>query len=636
MKANTIFAIILITISFSCQRHSLLRETLTEAGSNSAELQSVIDSYDGNIKDVAEYTVGAIWGHRGRTGPGIDSLENLYRELPGAYVWLFDPSQLIRGKRFAAMPLSESKDSEVLTADYLKNNIDDACWLWENRLWNQDLPREIFCEMILPYRIADEPLTEWRSSYREWLREIEDTVARCASSVIAARIIASHIGSAHYNDQLSTPHRSALSLLNTPIGYCREDCDRTVYAMRAMGIPVSIDLILVSPENGASHSWTVVWDNIDRMTRMFDNGAYLPTRDSIHYDHRRKGKIYRQTFAPDFDRIRRFRSAKNPPAALLNPWLKDVTAEYFGHNKATVEILPDKAVLIKNDAVYLGVFAGRRFQPIDIAELNGYNAVFTDIEPNLIYAPITADGIVCGYPFLLDDSNQVRYLKGDNQIMDHVRLTRKFPLRFLHRERLASIVGLQVQSGPTAYGPWQEIETIRSSPDHSYRRIKINKPLQHRYIRLFKPSGTNALVDRILACRDTLGTDTLPLSVIGDADRYNRLLKTGYTAALEPGAADCIVHIDSEEPVTSLFILPPNDDNFVVPSQKYELLYFAGSEGWKSLGRKVSTGFSIEFEAPHGALLWLRNLTKGKEEQIFVYRDSCQLFNIDLHDFKHY
>lgn len=634
MKANTIFTIILTIISFSCQRQSLLRETLTEAGSNSSELQSVIDSFDGDMKEVAEYTVGAIWGHRGRTGPGIDSLENLYRELPGAYSWWFDPSQLIRGKRYAAMPLSESKDSEVLTADYLKHNIYDAYRLLNTRPWNQDLPREIFCEMILPYRIGDEPLTEWRPPYREWLRDIEDKVAGCASSVDAARIIASHIGSCHYNDQLSTPHRSALNLLNTPIGYCREDCDRTVYAMRAMGVPVTIDMMLVSPENGASHSWTVVWDNIDRMMRMFDNGVYLPTRDSVHYDHRRKGKIYRQTFAPDFGRIKRYQSADNPPAVLLNPWLKDVTSEYFGHNKVTVEIWP-KAGLVEYDAIYLGVFAGQRFQPIDIAEQNGTNAVFTDIEPNLIYAPITADGTVCGYPFLLDGTCHVHYLKGNEQNIDHVRLTRKFPLRFLHRERLASIVGMHVQSGPTAYGPWHDIEIIRSSPDHSYRRITMNGSLQHRYIRLFKPSGTNALVDQILACRDTLGLNTLPLSVTGDAS-YNRLLKAGYTVALEPGAEDCIVHVDSEDPITSLFILPSNDDNFVVPAQEYELLYFAGPKGWESLGRKISTGFSIEFDAPHGALLWLRNLTKGKEEQIFIYKDSCQLFNIDLHDFSYH
>lgn len=139
-----------------------------------------------------------------------------------------------------------------------------------------------------------------------------------------------------------------------------------------------------------------------------------------------------------------------------------------------------------------------------------------------------------------------------------------------------------------------------------------------------------ALIDQIIACRDTLGLDLLPLSVIGHPNRFERILKANSAVTVFPGVEDYIVHINTNEPISSLFILPSNDDNFVVPAQEYELRYFAGREGWKTLKRKVSEGFSIEFEAPHGALMWLRNLSKGKEEQVFIYRDSRQLFNIDL------
>lgn len=629
MKIKTIGTIFLTAILLGCQKRDVLQDTLREAAGNSAELQSVIDSYSGEKKEIAEYTVMAVWGHRSRTSPGIDSVESLYRELPGAFVWQLDSQQLVKGLQYTSMLIVESKDAKELTAEYLKSNIDEAYTLWRSRRWNQNLPKDLFYEMILPYRIGDEPLTEWRSSYRSWLSELEDTISKCANSVDAAHIIASYIGVCPYNDQLQTPHRTALNLLNTPIGYCREDCDRTVYAMRAMGVPVAIDMMLVSPENGAAHSWVVVWDNADMINRMFDNGRYLPTRDSTHYDQRRKGKIYRQTFAPDFDRLKRYKSVKNVPKALLNPWLKDVTSEYFGHNKAVVEVWPE-VVGEKEKSVYLGVFARQHFQPIDIANLYGNNAVFTDIEPNLIYAPIKADGKVCGYPFLLDENGKVRYVIGDESRMDTVKLTRKFPLRFIHRERMASVIGLHVQSGPTASGPWQDIEIIKTSPEHSYRRIAIERLPHGPYLRLFKPTGVTALIDQIIACRDTLGLDLLPLSVIGHPNRFERILKANYTVTVFPGVEDCIVHINTNEPISSLFILPSNDDNFVVPAQEYELRYFAGREGWKTLKRKVSEGFSIEFEAPHGALMWLRNLSKGKEEQVFIYRDSRQLFNIDL------
>ena len=41
-------------------------------------------------------------------------------------------------------------------------------------------------------------------------------------------------------------------------------------------------------------------------------------------------------------------------------------------------------------------------------------------------------------------------------------------------------------------------------------------------------------------------------------------------------------------------------------------------------------GKTVDFEAPHGALLWLRDRTKGREEQVFFWRDGRQWFTADL------
>ena len=618
--------------------NNVIEQTLIQAGDNAGELQAVLDRYDDGRRELAQYAVAATWGRVARTGAGMDSVEALYRELPGIYKWQFDSAQLARGRRYAAMPLSVTKDAATVTADYLADNIDDAWRLWNGRQWNRELPQDLMCEMLLPYRVGDEPQTRWRKPYREWLAELEDTLARCGNSVEAARIIVDRMGLCHYNDRLSTPHRSALDLLEAPIGYCREDCDRVLYAMRSMGVPVAVDKMLLSPDNGGAHQWNVVWDNMDRRMRMFDNENYPPTRDSLYYDRRRKGKIYRSTFAPDLDRLARYRKAVGVPSMLLNPWLKDVTAEYFGHNRAEVAIWPG-AKASEENAVYLGVFAGQRFQPVDIASLKGDRAVFTDMEPNLIYAPVMADGKICGYPFMLRHDGSLHSFVPDKGSYEKVTLTRKFTPGYHQKSRFSSVVGVHVQSAPTARGPWTDLDVIDTPPAHSYRRINPDNPLTGRYLRVYVDTVCKgkygAEISMLLACRDTLGLDCLPLSVVGDdaaRERYTRILQPDYSLELKPQDEGCILHIDSPDDVAALFLLPHNDDNFVVPAQEYELLYFAGPEGWKSAGRRMSTGFSIDFEAPKGAVLWLRNLTKGREEQIFIWRNGRQLFNIDLYD----
>ncbi|WP_347280697.1 hypothetical protein [uncultured Phocaeicola sp.] len=56
-------------------------------------------------------------------------------------------------------------DSQVITAEYLIENIDLAFSVWEQRPWAKHYSFDDFCKYILPYRIGDEPLESWRKIY---------------------------------------------------------------------------------------------------------------------------------------------------------------------------------------------------------------------------------------------------------------------------------------------------------------------------------------------------------------------------------------------------------------------------------------------------------------------------------------
>lgn len=74
--------------------------------------------------------------------------------------------------------------------------------------------------------------------------------------------------------------------------------------------------------------------------------------------------------------------------------------------------------------------------------------------------------------------------------------------------------------------------------------------------------------------------------------------------------------------------LSPNertpDDNDVIIGQEYELLYWDGK--WVSLGRKTAEDYSLDYDVPKNALLWLRNHTKGVEERIFTIDNGTQVW----------
>lgn len=85
--------------------------------------------------------------------------------------------------------------------------------------------------------------------------------------------------------------------------------------------------------------------------------------------------------------------------------------------------------------------------------------------------------------------------------------------------------------------------------------------------------------------------------------------------------------LDLKEPrvISQIGFCPRNDSNDVEPNNIYELFYW--NNGWKSLGRKMANSNNLVYKSvPKNVLFWLRNLTKGKEERIFTYEDSLQIW----------
>ena len=74
-----------------------------------------------------------------------------------------------------------------------------------------------------------------------------------------------------------------------------------------------------------------------------------------------------------------------------------------------------------------------------------------------------------------------------------------------------------------------------------------------------------------------------------------------------------------------LFFCPRTDDNEISPGDVYEMFYW--DRRWKSLGKQKADGHTITYEkVPRNALLWIHNLTKGREERPFTYENGKQVW----------
>ncbi len=375
--------------------------------------------------------------------------------------------------------------------------------------------------------------------------------------------------------------------------------------------------------------WNVVYDNDDNIYRMFDNYRNPPTRDSIYDDQRSKGKIYRVTTGFNFDRLEKFSNLEEVPTYLKNPCLKDVTSEYFGSNKVEID------VECHDKDVYLGIFTSDGYLPIDISQKNN-RAIFKDIEPGIIYFPIISGkhGFeTCGVPFLLQhDGNVLNFIPNTNNKTE-ILLNRKMPVTFNLKEKMGSVIGSVIQIGESPHGLWRELDSIKVIPDHNFYRIPVGQDVQGRYIRISSSVTPKPEIGEVIVSSDSLANSRLALTYVNKKKKgkWENIVDGDILSWYHyvAGKRGIILLVESDDPINSIFLVPRNDDNYVVPGEEYELLYF-DRNGWKSLGKKMAEGFDVTYDVPENAVFWLRNLTKGREEQIFICRDGKQLFNADL------
>ena len=87
------------------------------------------------------------------------------------------------------------------------------------------------------------------------------------------------------------------------------------------------------------------------------------------------------------------------------------------------------------------------------------------------------------------------------------------------------------------------------------------------------------------------------------------------------------LQLEEAEKVDSLRFIIRNDDNGIRRGNLYELFYMKDGR-WISLGRQTAERDDelMYGQVPSGALYWLRNLTRGKEERIFGHEDGKQVW----------
>lgn len=642
---------------FSCNINTRIENVLVVSGDNQYELIKVLEHYKG---DTLKYKAACYLIENMLHGYTHVSILNDYRQEIMSVTMSKNLHDTI-WQRLSKQINPNSKfiyDSEVINADYLIKNIDEAFEGWRQAPWYKQTCFSSFCEYILPYRIKNEVICDWRKAFREKYLSYIDGIETPEEAFVTI-----------YN-KVMTDFKKGNNLCSHPVDVLMIDkimkgsCDeRSLYltsVLRALAIPAAYDYVPFWANFTASgHSWVSYIRNDSTFTLIHNekelelfgtidaswfhqknhnyNISELPYNvDSV----KRVGKVFRSTYKLQQDQFELFKETKESiPDFFKNLFQEDVSGQYGLLSSRT---LPTHS----NEYIYLCVFvAGKNWQPIDIVKPKKGKVTFDGLNKKVVYLPCYYNGnnfVSIAPPFYINKNNSIIEILPNNDNMTNVYLRRKHILTFHWTDRWSLFLEGKFEGSHSAdFKDKTVLHEIKELPT-GIEKINFTKPEKFRYIRFisrgdadpnfaeFVFKGKMSLIDITdhtlngKMIYDKIEEISLLRGMDQDNSTFFRITNTpgvpkkGYWFGYDLG-------ITNNYYFTGVEYCPMSDQNMIEPGDIYELFYF--KDKWISLGIKITTNNHLIYEnVPEGALLWLKDKTKGKEERIFTYENGRQVW----------
>lgn len=650
-----------ITISLflsSCNtKDDYLTKALKESADNRHELETVLNHFRSDPEKLAaaRFLIENMPGHYSYKSDRINDYYAIGEEIFKSKlspVAQRDTLLKISENQFDFLEYDTIQDVKIITADYLIKNIDDAFKLWRNKPWLSHLDFNQFCEYVLPYKCYElQSLDYWRDTLQMkfgdalsgWIPN-DDTYS---SPFNAARAVRGRIARdvRPYGVQMGKGYSfgAANNMYKITYGECTDYVRLAICVLRSLGLPAMYNYTPQWGRYRAGHDWyTILNDKGELLSSEWDISSDIA---SVFFPYQRIPKVFRYTYAINRDVEKYLNDAiwQYP----FSVFQKDVTDEHFATSdlEIPVSLNTDR---ISDKYAYLGIFNGcsidwdiltfgeikdekgnvlkTKNNKVYVPKRNKLTAYFPKTGRNVLYIVLQYDEngwFPISQPFILHSNGNIEYIYAQNNETRKVTIRRKYFSSQNVVEMQRRVLGGKIQVS-SDHKFTRDTCTVLTITDLNYPdRIPLSLPeeKEFRYARYLSPTGSYGSIAELAFFADTT---ELVGKTIGSTEDNNILLRAfddDYLTNFETDKPDNNwVGMDflSSKVITHVRIVPRNDDNYVRPNDEYQLLYWDNTK-WISTGLIKATDNKLIYDnIPKGALMWLRNLTRGMDERCFL------------------
>ncbi len=284
-----------------------------------------------------------------------------------------------------------SSDLETIKASFIIDVVNTSVDTWQNGQWKDKYDFKTFCEYILPYRNATEPVDEnWKSKYYEIYKPVLKNAEDPSDPVSVCTKLLQEMDYFDFQEKRINP-QPFLSIDQMHFrrkGNCIDLASLSVLSARSIGLAVTYDFTPYHAASSSAHSWNTVVNN---------EGNHIPFNSNLAmpyvYDpnYRRLGKVLRRVFSnPEENLLKIVPVTEVPNKILRKRNVIDVTNEYV----ETTNISYNFNKKVPNDLAYITVYNKAKWKALWWGRVDEKGkAAFKNMGTNVVYLPATTQKV---------------------------------------------------------------------------------------------------------------------------------------------------------------------------------------------------------------------------------------------------
>ncbi|MGJ1225354.1 hypothetical protein ACR78H_07445 [Sphingobacterium siyangense] len=656
MNLRFLFFLLVILISACSTKPSRLELALQKAGKNRTELEKVINKYSEDPIDSLKrrsviFLIENMDGYFSYEGKSMSDYKNYFKCLRHSNQ---TPETILDSisNLYGFFDLNKSKklyDLETVDSTFLVENIELAFTAWKNFPWSKNYSFGEFCEYILPYRVENESLSDWRKLlYNEYYPMVKSLKSKDPIEVamILRDSAISRNGVPRFTMTRPANYPSLDVLTSRSLaGTCDDLAQFSMALFRTFGIVCSKDFIPLQGAENFGHSWVFLKNHKQEFfhTDFFDPIIYIT--ETVGNRTIMKTKVYRRKFSKNWEDIEMIKNELDfIPSEFQEGGLRfeDVTPLYSNNLtdlNMTNKDLYEKISFSQSKIAFLCAPAWLDWKPIAWTKIDeDGNASFKNIDAGSLLRVAQMDGETLKFisaPFFIHKQNRSKIFFNGIGEKENISLYSKFNL---DRDRWAQdriIGGIIEAANNRTFEKADTLYIFKKRPFRLSTEVICNSsPNKYKYIRYKGAPGTHCNIAEIAFFSND---KRLSGKVIGQPGSWNNNESFNYTAAMDgstltaydfnqPDGGWVGLELSENSEITKVQLTPRNYDNYIKPDNDYEL-FVDSPHGWKSFGRKKARADSLVFQnVPYNALLYLKNHTYGRDERVFYIENGIQVF----------